>query len=228
MAVLGVTIALLLGGGVAGVATNTESDDDTVLAADDTTASNASVQQTPVSVPAGWRTIGGKLEGYSIALPPGWSDLPLDALTLGDAIEDTVKANPALANALQGQLREILNQGGKLFAFQDGSDGAVNINLIATPSGGASLADIKGVVPVELTDAGARGLRAETVRTPAGDALKVAYTLPLRMPGGPTVNVEQTQYVFVRGRQVYVLTGSTPNRTRDGATIDGIAGTLSF
>lgn len=209
-----------------------DADDTSLVATGDTAADEPQVTpttSTPAAVPAGWRTVGGTSAGYRLSLPPNWTDLPLDGATIDSlSVNQILKANPTLANALNGQLRTVLENGGKLFAFETSGAGEVNINLIATPSGGATLAQISAALPVEITDLGARDLRTDKVKLAAGEAFRLVYTLPLKVPGGPTVNIEQSQYIVAHGRQIFILTASTPNRARDGATLDAIAQTLSI
>ncbi|MFN2503101.1 MAG: hypothetical protein ABR540_02510 [Acidimicrobiales bacterium] len=221
---LGVAIAVLLVSSVFGLLAKQDSSgtDGTEIPV------AAGGQPAPaVAVPEGWRTVGGPGEGYTIALPPEWSDLPLSDPSVDDAMQEMLQANPQLEDVITTQVRNVLDSGGKLFAFADSGAGAVNINLIVVPSGGASLKQVSSEIPVQLADVGAKDIQVENVVLPAGRALKMSFYQSLNAPNGEAFRVEQRQYVVVQGREVFVLTLSTPDMASDGEVLDAIAHTLT-
>ncbi|MCA1693037.1 MAG: hypothetical protein LC733_12895, partial [Actinobacteria bacterium] len=113
------------------------------------------------------------------------------------------------------------------FAFADSGAGAVNINLIVVPSRGASLKQVSSEIPVQLADVGAKDIQVENVVLPAGRALKMTFYQSLNAPNSEAFRVEQRQYVVVQGREVFVLTLSTPDMASDGEVLDAIAHTLT-
>lgn len=220
---LGAAIAVLLVGSLFGILAKQDSS-----GSDVPVAAAADDQPAPaVAVPEGWRTLGGPGEGYSLALPPEWSDLPLSDPSVDDAMQEMVRTNPQLEDVLTTQVRNVLDRGGKLFAFADSGAGSVNVNLIVVPSGGASLKQVSSAIPVQLADVGAQDIQVENVVLPAGRALKMSFYQSLNGPNGQAFRIEQRQYVVVQGREVFVLTLSTPDMAADGELLDGIAHTLT-
>jgi hypothetical protein len=210
-----------------GVATTQSSDDQEIVAAS-ATSDTVVESPAPAGAPAGWRPVGGASEGYTLALPPGWMDFPLNASSMdGLNLKELARANPALADAL-GNQRAVLDAGGKMFAYEEKHAGSVNVNLIVAPGDGARLADVANQVPIQLTDLGAKDLKTERVTLAGGEAVRMTFTMPFKVPGGSVINVAQAQYVMVKKGRVLIFTGSTPDRARDGEAIESIARTLNF
>jgi hypothetical protein len=155
----------------------------------------------PASVPDGYTQVRDPESGFSLAIPPEWRRVALDAATLQQEADAARTANPGLADTLSAA-KDLVGNGGRLLALSP--DGSANVNVIVTAAGDATLDDIPGPAVDRLRQRGAV-LRSEERTTVAGvPCVKLVLTLPPTPDG--TATSDKTQYYALAGGRAYVLT----------------------
>lgn len=149
---------------------------------------------------AGYTRVTG--ENFTIDMPVGWEQPPLDPASFDQAAATLRAQNPSLAEGLEA-IRASLAQGSRLFAI-DPADGS-SVNLIVTGTGGRSLADLVGDAIRQLAAVGVRDVQEETVRVGARPGRRLAFGLPVKGTTG-TFNVPETQVYVVADDLLFVLT----------------------
>ncbi|HEV8228630.1 MAG TPA: hypothetical protein VGQ86_01635 [Candidatus Limnocylindria bacterium] len=194
---------------------------------------SASPSPTAVPLPSGWTAVT-KTE-FSVGLPPTWRAIELDPQTVSASFRALRDTNPTFAQSYdEAALAQLANAGLKMFAFDLGPGGtsggfATNMNISIT----ALNADVSldflaqtsaAQVEVQL-NATRKGL--DKVSLGGRDAMRLRATYPLTVASGP-LTVAATQYYVLRGRDVFVLTFSTRQESKDAlaATFEQIAQTF--
>jgi hypothetical protein len=168
----------------------------------------------PSPVPAGWAIQEVPAEGFAVALPPAWRDVP--TTSADEALGALRDANPGIAELVENQLGGTVSAFIKLLAFDLESPTlaeqfATNMNVVVAPvpSGirfedfvEANLSQLRAVPGL------AGDIKQETVTLPAGRAAQVRSRLTLQSPDGEKI-AAITQYLLVRGTRGYILSFST-------------------
>lgn len=196
-------LALLVGAGVGiGIGLRNASNED------------ASKLPPPSPVPAGWALKRVGAEGFGVALPPNWQDVPTSSAD--EALKELREANPAIASMVEGQLGGTLSAFIKLLAFDLESPTlaeqfVTNMNVVVAPvPAGIRFEDFVEANLSQLRSVpGLAGeVETRTVTVPAGQAAVVRSRLTLQGPGGETI-AAITQYLLVRETRGYILSFST-------------------
>jgi hypothetical protein len=113
-----------------------------------------------------------------MALPGNWQKVELSQESIQSLITTLGPSNPQLATALN----QVLQPGGlarfQLFALDyDGSTYIGNVNVSSAAIPALSLDTIGPLIEAQLTSAGATDVQSTPVTLPAGDALRLSYTL---------------------------------------------------
>ena len=169
-------------------------------------------------VPGDWRTVRDTAAGFSVALPDGWTDVPLDAGTMDRLLNEARRADPEFGASLDYQARQAAAAGGRLLAFETDRGGALNMTVMTSDSGGATLGDVQRDMTAELAALGVADISQERVTLPAGPAFRLTYDVRV---GG--IGVRQVVHMVIGGGDVFAVTVTTDEPERDGPTIDGIA-----
>ena len=158
---------------------------------------------------AGYTRVNG--DTFTIDMPVGWQQPPLDPASFDQAAAALRAQNPGLAEGLEA-IRQSLGQGSRLFAL-DPADGS-SVNLIVTETGGRSIADLVGDAIRQFTALGVRDVKEESVRVGNRQGRRLAFGLPVRGTSG-TFTVPETQVYVVADNLLYVLTllGRNPSLT---------------
>ncbi len=151
--------------------------------------------------PDGYRPVAVKAEGFALAVPSAWKDIPLTA----EELKPFLDANPEITK-LVGEDPEAFLERTKFFAYDDNGSGT-NINVVKSPAPGTSVSDlVAGLQEVLVGQLKAKDVKVEEAEAPAGKAARASYVLPFNLPDGSTADVTQIQYHFISDDVDYVLT----------------------
>jgi hypothetical protein len=164
----------------------------------------------PLSAPppaAGYTRVAGS--GFTIDMPAGWKQPPLDPGSFDQTAAALGSQNPQLVQALQ-QARATLGNGSRLFAI-DPVDGS-SVNLIVTAAGGRSLDALVADAVNQLRQVGVGSLQRELSTVGSRQAVRLQFSLSVRGQGG-TLAVPEAQYYVLRDKRLFILTlfGSHPS-----------------
>ena len=156
---------------------------------------------------AGYTRVTG--ENFTLDMPVGWQQPPLDSASFDQAATALRAQNPNLAEGLEA-IRQSLGQGSRLFAI-DPADGS-SVNLIVTGAGGKSLTALVGDAIRQLTGAGIAEVHEEPVRVGARNGVRLEFGLPVKGTAG-SLKVPETQVYVVDDGLLFVLTllGTNPS-----------------
>jgi hypothetical protein len=193
----------------------------------------------PAVVPDGYRLHEAAGEGFALAVPEAWHDVPFDPAELGRLIEASRPGNPQLAGVLEG--------------FRDGGGGSAKLLVVDERSPGANVNVLKvansrrlepgelerarddllnpaliGGIDAKLQAAGARDVTREKIGLPAGPALRTTYVLPVTTRDGGAQRVFGVQYYLPAPEALFVLSLSTPDLAAYQADFDKIAGSFGL
>lgn len=196
------------------------SDDNKDDSAKSDTASTASTG--PAAAPDGFRSITVEKDGFSLAVPVEWKEVPLTAAEL----DPFLQANPELTSLVGNDPTSFLEKT-KFFAFDEDRSGT-NVNVIKSPNE-ATVADlVAGLGDVLTGQLGAKDVKVEKVALPGGEVAKAYYVLPFNLPDGGSDTVTQIQFHFVVDKVDTVLTFTLSPGYGEPDVPDKIAATFRF
>lgn len=178
-----------------------------------TAAHSSSSASTALSGP----TVQDAADGVSLTLPAGWVNIPV-----GDGASAALqKALPGVhTDALLGEIQRGTVQGLKAFALRPGkSANPVKLDLAVTGATGVTLQTLQGMLELNLTRLHADGLQLARLGTPAGEALRLSYTLE---NGATAVR----QYYVLAHQRSYAVTVTGPASAVRTDVADAIARSL--
>jgi hypothetical protein len=148
-------------------------------------------------------------ENFTLDMPVGWQQPPLDPASFDQASAALRAQNPNLAEGLEA-IRQSLGENSRLFAI-DPADGS-SVNLIVTGAGGKSLTALIGDAIRQLTGAGISDVREERVRVGSRNGVRLEFGLPVRGAAG-SLKVPEAQVYVVDDDLLFVLTllGTNPS-----------------
>jgi hypothetical protein len=147
--------------------------------------------------------------GFTIDMPAGWQQPPLDPAAFDRTASQLRANNPKLAQALD-MARRTLGSGSRLFAI-DPVDGS-SVNLIVVDANGRELDEVVEEATKQLQQVGVGSLRSEETRLGQRRATRLEFTLPVTGTSG-SVAVPETQYYVMRDKRLFILTlfGGSPD-----------------
>jgi hypothetical protein len=153
-------------------------------------------------VPDGYALIRG--DGVSIAAPDGWREIAPEDFSMTP--EEFKAAFPDAPPELLDQATGAFDEGATLIAFdtEDSAFGA-NVNIASFP-GEAPLSLLEAQATNQLESFGGSVVSSDEVTVPAGDALRVAYTLDVAAPDGSSVTANGVQFYVHAGGRTHVVT----------------------
>ncbi len=162
-------------------------------------------------MPEGFTVVDRSGDGFVIALPPGWQSFDLTATDVDAIIAAAAEANPALAGNIGDAVKQLVAEGGLLYASDISNPGnfLTNVNLIRVQGVTSGLGLLQQQAQSQLTAAGATNVSSTQVQLPAGDAVRTTYTVPVTLADGTTTEVAGLQVYFLTQQNLYVLTFST-------------------
>jgi hypothetical protein len=159
----------------------------------------------PADAPDGFTTIEG--DGVSIAALDGWEEIAPDDFSMTP--EEFEAAFPDAPPELLEQATTAFAQGAKLIAFDvEDPEFSSNVNIASFP-GEAPLSLLESQATNQLETLGGTVISSEQVTVPAGDAVRVEYTLDVAGPAGGAVTANGVQYYVHAGGSTYVVTVTT-------------------
>jgi len=165
---------------------------------------------SPTKIP-GTGKITDKADGFAIILPTGWREIPLDGSETAE-IEAGLPAGSSLGATLEATTSSAAAKGFALFAMDLSTD-----TLAATVFSGLEVQVAASQnIPLSLLEPLATGLldqapgvsavSGKIVSLPAGQAIKITYTLTTKTSTGATVKLAGTDYVLETSKHLYTVT----------------------
>jgi len=179
-------------------------------AASPTAAPTATPAPAPTKVP-GTGKVTDKADGFAITLPAGWRQIPLDG-SENAQIEATLPANSQLSGTLEATTSSAAAKGFAMFAMDLSTatlSGKVfsGLEIQAAAPSNVPLSLMEPLVTGLLDQApGVSGVAAKIVTLPAGQAIRVTYTLITTTSSGQSVKLAGTDYVLVSSKHTYTVT----------------------
>jgi hypothetical protein len=161
----------------------------------------------------GWARYEEAEEGFAIALPPGWQQMDLDPEAVRESMQNTLKDNPQMAEALSEQAQSMAASGVKFWGFDmsdlsSGSPGVTNVNVLVTDVPEGVTLDQYEQVNAQQLEQMATEVKHERVNLPAGEAIKFTSTLNTNTQSG-AIEQSLTQYALLEGGKSYIITFTT-------------------
>ena len=209
---------LLLGGDdgddddVVSSTTTTEAEpDDTTTTEPDDEGSTTTTEADDADVPDGFQLVEG--DGISLAIPEDW--VQIDASDAELTPEELAELDPGADAALLEQGLAAFRQGAVLVATDvSGEEFADNVNVLAAPAEiPVDVLESQGEQEIEAV--GGEVQEVVQVELPAGEAVRMTYTLDGVAPDGTPFTVSGIQhYIPIDGR-TYIITVSSDSDPSD-------------
>ena len=159
---------------------------------------------TAADLPAGYAVIQG--DGVSIATPEEWEEVDPDDFAMTD--EEFEAAFPDAPPGFLEQASAAFDQGATLVAFDLDDQFSSNVNIASFP-GEAPLSMLESQATTQLETLDGHVVSSDPVTVPAGDAVRVEYTIPVTVPGGSSVQANGVQFYVVADGRTHVITITT-------------------
>jgi hypothetical protein len=170
-----------------------------------------SPSQTKVPVPAGSKTLTGP--DVSLVVPRTWISVPTKPGDLSKFLTLLGANDPASRAYLTAVANQLKRQRFALFALGpwDSKERlADGVNVIETPSQGATLTLVGAGVAANFQRLGASDIVEKRVRLGGRDALRVTLTLKTHPTPTATRTIHEAQYYVIDGAKAFVLTVALP------------------
>jgi hypothetical protein len=184
---------------------------------------------TLAPAPEGFTVVDRRADGFVIALPPGWQDFDLTEADVDAIIAAATQANPNLGNGVADAVKQLVQQGGLLYASDTSNPGKflTNVNLIKVAGVESGLGLLQQQAQSQLTAAGATNVSTTQVSLPGGDAIRTTYTVPVTLADGSKVDIAGLQVYMLANENLYVLTFSTDQPDKYSETFDQVIATFA-
>ncbi len=175
------------------------------------------VQPTP-PLDAGWTFHRVPERGFGIALPATWEPQQLEAATLGSTIQALRDKNPLISDALAVQGGQLIADGVLFFAA----------DLAPGPSSGQVLTNITLVRQIQKQEfdfdfyfkanlqqlsemeGATKPIANRRFQTEVGQMGEARYRMAIAGVDGQPLTSSISQYMFLRGKEAYLITLTTP------------------
>jgi hypothetical protein len=155
--------------------------------------------------------ITDKADGFAITLPTGWRQIPLDGSETAE-VEATLPADSELSGTLEATTSSAAAKGFAMFAMDLSTDtiaakvfSALEVQVAASTNVPLSL--MEPLVTGLLDQApGVTSVTGKIVTLPAGQAIRVTYTVTTKTSTGQTVKLAGTDYVLISSKHTYTVT----------------------
>ncbi|WP_329521702.1 hypothetical protein [Spirillospora sp. NBC_01491] len=140
----------------------------------------AAPETTPPAqaAPSGWKTVGGPDNGVRISIPEGWVDI---AISNGEAASglDRLGLKGADREVMMRSISQLQERKGvfAVLAASTETPFATNVNALCTPSGGATLEQVKAATRTGLQQIGARNVQATTATIGGRPGVRATYEM---------------------------------------------------
>lgn len=180
----------------------------------------ASASASAVATPAASQATTGRIElpdkGFAVTLPDGWQSFPVDPVALqkmADAVGTTSPIGQSLQRAIDtGQTAAL-----SFWAFDmsDATPGSRNVTVLTQPAANIPLSLVESAVKGQIASIGGSDIETETVTLPAGEALRLTYTLTVQNAAGDEIKTSQALYWIQTDKRTIVVTGTGPDAAKD-------------
>ncbi len=167
------------------------------------------------TIPAGWTTKDQASDGFRLAIPPRWQEIPPGDVE--PALEEVRADNPELAALIEDQLAGSLSDLVRFFAFDPESptltEGfATNVNVVVEGPLPSSL-DFAGYLQANMTQLQqvpgvSVQLKDDSLTLPGGRAALIVSRFTLNSPSGPR-EIDVNQFVLMKDRKGFILSMTT-------------------
>lgn len=187
-----------------------------------------------VKLDTGWKYYDNS-EGFRLALPPKWDQLPVAQKGFQATMDTLKKNNPDLANALGSQSSQLLSSGFKFFGFDLGQKNPkflTNVNILIEPLTVAIPLDTYvdlSLAQLEKVQSVSKPVNHRRVQLAVGDAEELTYHLKINSAQGNLTTMTM-QYLVVREYNAYIITFTTTDDQANNytTTFQKIAQTFVF
>lgn len=179
-----------------------------------TAAPSAPPAATPAPSPTkapGTGKIVDKADGFAITLAAGWREIPLDGSETAD-VEAMLPADSQLGATLEATTSSAAAKGMALFAMDLSADTLAakvfsGLEVQVAASQNVPLSLLEPLVIGLLDQApGVTSVSGKIVSLPAGQAIRIIYTLTTKTSTGQTVKLAGTDYVLQTSKHLYTVT----------------------
>ena len=230
-ALLAITTAFVLGcGGTTGSPSPAATASATPTPAA-STAPSPSASASAAATPAASQATTGRIEvpdkGFAITLPDGWQSFPVDPVAL-QKLADTMGTGSGVGAAFQraidtGQIAALTFWA---FDMREGTQGTRNVTLLSQPASNIPLSLVESAVKGQIAAIDGVGeISSETVTLPAGEALRLTYSVTATNAAGKPIETTQVLYWIETDKHTFVVTGTGPDAGND-ADFKAIAASL--
>jgi hypothetical protein len=189
------------------------------------TAANTASQPNPAAttstettlLDSGWIRYTKASEGFTLALPPEWLQVDMNAAAIDTALKKLANSDPNLKSMLTEQVRSAAANGVKFFGFDAPEDlASEEIALMNVGKSSAAtdmpLETIARAVLNQYNDLPTvlKPVTLKRIQLPAGDARQFQVNIKLQDGTGKTREIEMTQYILINGGYPYFISFSTP------------------
>lgn len=156
------------------------------------------------SAPAGFVVASSDKEGFALAVPSDWTQIPLsiNPAEFDPEANRLRLANPKLASILN-QARVLGQAGGKFMAVAP--DGVANVNLTADKPDQKTVEEVVTASVEALKSFDAAGFDQAPATLAGGPAIRLAFRIPVETDAGP-VPTDSIQYYRLDNGNAYILT----------------------
>ena len=216
------TIATVLVLGCGGTTTSPSPSASATPAPTPTAAASAapSASAGAVATPAASQATTGRIElpdkGFAVTLPDGWQSFPVDPVAL-QKMADAVGTKSAIGQSLQRAIDTGQTAALSFWAFDmsDAAPGSRNVTVLTQPAANIPLSLVESAVKGQIASIGGSDIETETVTLPAGEALRLTYTLTVSNAAGDEIKTSQALYWIQTDKRTIVVTGTGPDAAKD-------------
>ena len=184
------------------------------------TASAAASAPAAAATPAASQATTGRIElpdkGFAVTLPDGWQSFPVDPAAL-QKMADAVGTKSGIGQSLQRAIDSGQTAALSFWAFDmsDATPGSRNVTVLTQPAANIPLSLVESAVKGQISAIGGSDIVTETVTLPAGEALRLTYTLTVPNAAGDQIQTSQALYWIQTDKRTIVVTGTGPDAAKD-------------
>jgi hypothetical protein len=180
-----------------------------------------SASASAAATPAASQPTTGRIElpdkGFAVTLPDGWQSFPVDPVAL-QKMADALGTKTGIGQSLQRAIDTGQTAALSFWAFDmaDAAPGSRNVTVLTQPAANIPLSLVESAVKGQIAAIGGVGeIESKTVTLPAGEALRLTYTLTVPNAAGDEIKTSQALYWIQTDKRTIVITGTGPDAATD-------------
>ncbi len=184
-------------------------------------APSPSATAAAVATPAASQATTGRIElpdkGFAVTLPDGWQSFPVDPVAL-QKMADALGTKTGIGESLQRAIDAGQTAALSFWAFDmgDAAPGSRNVTVITQPAANIPMSLVESALKGQISAIGGVGkIDSQTVTLPAGEALRLTYTLTVPTAAGKDIQTSQAMYWIQGDKRTIIITGTGPNAAKD-------------